>query len=173
MTALDPSFLPQLLNRIVDVGCTALETSPNGKPGFCGLYHAAPPADCCDALVVYVERLTMIKSFPQESQSPIKCDEIPMVSGAMRLFRPCWPTIKIDAHNPFPGNETTTVAAINLMMDASALYCALASDLGNTDGVIKAGNPLAARLGQLTPQPPRGGCASWTVSFQIELNPCC
>lgn len=170
----DPSYLPNMLNRVVQLACECLKDTPNGVPGFCGLYHTSSPADCCDSLTVWLERLTTIKTFPSPWSGPLRCSTmIPMASVAIQLTRPCWPVLKIDPQNPFPGNEETSIAAANLEMDAIALYCCLMSDLSNDDGFIKQGACLAANLGTMTPGRPQGGCASWTVRFQIELDPCC
>lgn len=171
---MDPSELPQLLDRVVQLCCNCLETSSvTGRPGWCGFYHGLAPADCCDSLVLSIERITTIKTFPQESMLPLRCDVLPMVSFAVQLFRPCWPTVVQNAQNPFPGNEATEIASINSMIDAAALYCCLQADLANHNGFVLQGNPLNTRVGQMTPGKPMGGCFSWTVHCQLELDPCC
>lgn len=174
MTIDDPSYLPAMLTRVLDLSIACLEDTPLGVPGASGLYHTMPPADCCDGVYVWLERIVASKNFPTEWTGPILCGElVPVASVAVKLYRPCWPVVKDDPHNPFPPASESDIAAANLQMDAIKLFCCLMGDLGDPEGTILAGNRLLATMGGIDPSPPTGGCAAWTVRFRLELDPCC
>lgn len=172
---IDPGFLPLALKRAATLACDCLgATSITGRPAWCGLYHTIPPADCCDALLVWVERIEPTEVFPNPFGGALKCGTVvPMASIAMRLYRPCWPTVK-DTANPLSGlYQEAELATVDLQIDAVSLFCCLMSDLSSPDSVIKAGGCDLATMGAMTPEPPRSGCVAWTVRFKLELPGCC
>ncbi len=174
MTIGDVSYLPVMLSRVLDVALDCLEDTPNGRPSAWGFYHTMPPADCCDGLYLWLERIVASKSFPAEWPGPINCGElVPVARVALKLYRPCWPTVKDDPHNPFPPATESDLAAADLQMDAIKLFCCLLGDLSNPDGTILGGACLKATMGAIDPSPPQGGCAAWTIRFALELDPCC
>lgn len=174
MTIQDVSYLPAMLTRVLDVSLACLAGTPNGTPGDSGLYHTPPPADCCDGLYVWLERLYAAKSFPGEWGGPINCGElVPVASVAIRLYRPCWPVLKDSAFAPFPPSSETDLAAANLQMDAIKLFCCLMGDLTGYNGAIFGGLPLKSKMGAMDPVSPQGGCAGWTLHVDLELDPCC
>lgn len=171
---LDVSYLPNLMTRVLDVALDCLEETPLGRPTVSGLYHTAPPADCCDGLFVWLERIYPAKGFPAQYSGAINCGEIvPVAAVAIRLYRGCWPVLKDSAVDPTPPAADSDLAAANLQMDAVKLFCCLLGDLSNTDGTILGGACLKATMGAIEPGAPQGGCTSWTVRFNVELDSCC
>lgn len=163
-----------MLSRVLDVSLACLDDTPLGRPDVYGLYHTPPPADCCDGLFVWLERIIPSRSFPQEWPGAIQCSElVPVARVAVRLYRGCWPVVKDSAVSPFPPADESDLAAANLQMDAIALFCCLLGDLSDCDGTILAGTCLRAAMGGIDPLVPKGGCTGWTIRFGIELDPCC
>ena len=171
----DVSYLPQAMLATLDVVLECLDGTPLGRPAESGLYHTSPPADCCDAVYVYVESISATKTFPSPYQGPIQCGQLaPVVNVAVKVYRDCWPVVQDSAVAPFPPTADTTVAAANLQMDALALFCCLMSDLSDPDGSIRGGVCVQASIGSIDPGAPQGGCTSWTIRFKLELDvPCC
>jgi len=172
----DPSFLPLMLQRAADLMCQCLEDTLGRRPAFCGLYHFEPPADCCDTLLLWVERIDPVQRFPNPYGDALRCNNVvPMASIGVKLYRPCWPVARDNPDNPFLGlASAASIAAADLEMDGIVLACCLMSDLSVDQGsIIKGGLPLAASMGGLVPTKPGGGCASWKLSFKIELPGCC
>lgn len=174
-----------LLHRTVEYALACLADTPRGAPGSSGVYHTAPPADCCDSISVWLERIApgggqvpAPASFPNEFSGLAKCGMYPIAHLGLRLWRPCWPILEDNAFNPFPPVEATDATAIELAMDAMALFCCIMGDLQLDDGtsIIKggtAGIDINASMGPITPLRPQGGCAGWDIRFRIELDPCC
>lgn len=172
----DPSYLPALTSRVLDLGLACLEDTPNGAPADSGLYHTQPPADCCDGLYVWVERIFPTRAFPADWTGPVDSGGVvPAARIAVRLYRPCWPVVKDNPHSPFPPASESDIAAANLQMDAIKLFCCILGDLSaeEDESIILNGECLKTAMGGIDPGPPSGGCASWTLRFVIELPPCC
>lgn len=172
----DVSYLPQLANRLLELGCACLADTPNGRPGDCGLYWTQPPADCCDAFSVWLGRMYVAKQFPIEWTGPAKCSDLTTVAPfGLTLYRNCWPVVEPDPFKPFPPGEATTTAAADLMMDAVKLYCCVMGDLtAGLDSTVLDGELLNVSIGGLEPARPLGGCAGYTFTVRIGLDvPCC
>lgn len=174
MTIQDVSYLPSMLTRLLDVSLACLTDTPTGAPAESGLYHGAPPADCCDGLYVWLESMHATKGFPGAWGGPTNCGElVPVAKVAIRLYRPCWPTLKDSAYKPFPPSSESDIAAANLQMDAIKLFCCIMGDISGYDGTTFGGEPLKAHIGTMDPISPKGGCAGWTLHVDLELAPCC
>lgn len=170
----DVSDLPNMLTRALDLVAACLADTPNGAPGDTGLYHGTPPADCCDGLYLWLEQLYGAKGFPAAWSGAINCGEMtPVARVALRLYRPCWPTLVDNPFSPFPPATESDIAAANLQMDAIKMFCCLLGDLSDSNGVILGGSCLAAAMGSTEPVSPQGGCAGWTLRFTIGLDNCC
>lgn len=169
----DPSFLPLALKRAATLVCDCLEESTvNGRPAWCGLYHTTPPADCCDALLVWLDRIDTVENFPAPTTAALRCKNVyPMATVNMILYRPCWPVVQDASLSGLLA--PAELESVDLQMDAVAMYCCLLNDLASDDSVIKGGLCDFASMGALTPGPPRGGCTSWKVQFKLALPPCC
>lgn len=179
---LDPGVIAVVLDRTVNLGMACLDNTPSGAPSVSGVYHTAPPAKCCDSLSVWLERIVpgggdppQQATFPNEYVGAAHCNLFPIAHIAMRLWRPCWPSLVDNPFNPYPPVETTDTAGLNLAIDAMALWCCISSDLLIDDGtsIIKGGADILAGMGRIEPLPPKGGCAGWDIRFRLELDPCC
>ena len=167
----EPERVQQVAGAIVVVA--GLEETPLGRPPTAKLYYGStpPPADCCDYLAVWLERLRPTKDFPAEWQGEIRCDEVfGMADIAIMLRRSCWPVVKNDARAPFPPSDETDEASANLMADATQLWCTLFSLA--RDGLLTDGcGGVAVR--RLEPLPPMGGCGGNVARITVELPSCC
>jgi hypothetical protein len=126
-----------------------------------------------------MDALLPTREFPNVNTTIVdRCGETNrMMRVQVRLRRPCWPVIKDNARSPFPSAADMQAASEGLLMDANVTYCRLTS--GFSSGAYGPSEPECAsgclnwKMGDLTMDAPRGGCAGFTVTFLAELEGCC
>jgi hypothetical protein len=165
--------------------CSCLDVNSTGAPGNCGIYWSAPPDDLfcdCDAfngtLDVWLENLSPTLNFPQPYQGAVQHEPLrTMASFAARLVRPCWPLPETTPNGIIPPTRATTEQpTLNLALDASVVFCCLLSDFTGgpqATSTITGGPCSNAKMGALTPDRNRAGCAGFTVRFSVDLGTCC
>ncbi len=172
-SAVEPSYWADVLENILAVVCQALADTPQGMPNSCYTGHAKPPDDCCDHLVVYVERFRPTIDFPVEFNSYDRCQIVrQMMDVCILLRRPCWPVVHDNATNPFPPPADIDAASVNLMLDAQKMWQSVtrAYDAGLL--IVTPREPSFIKWGQITPGPNMGGCAGWEMRMTIDLDEC-
>lgn len=174
-----PQFISDTLQLVVDDLYNGLSCTTNGSPKDGFISHTAPPDDCCDFVAVWMDRLDPTREFPLVNTTFVdRCGETGrMALVKARVRRSCYPVIKDNARSPFPSAGEMQAAAEALLMDANVVWCRLVSAFG--EGVYALSEPECAagclnfKMEQLVMDPPRGGCAGFTVSFWMELEGCC
>lgn len=179
--------LSDLMAATADAVCACLEAETvNGAPGNCGLYWSTPPddflCDCADpggSLDVWLEIMQPTNRFPAPYLQPIDSAIGPlgiMATINVRLTRPCWPVIESNPGGLTPPvRSTTDTPTLNLLIDASVVYCCLLNDFTAASGesLITGGPCSNIALGALIPDRNRSGCAGFTVKFTVNLGSCC
>lgn len=167
--ALDnPGYLADTLQALVDHVCACLEEDTvDGAPEFCFVNYFRPPDDCCNFLAVWVDKLQNTTVFPTPNDVLIdRCDASRMATVRFKLVRPCWPIVQPPA--TFPPPAEMQAASEKLLVDAEVLTCCL-QGLQNGD-VVGCGS---FKFVDIIPDEPRGGCAGYTATVMVELDPCC
>lgn len=166
--------LPGVLTRTADLLCVLLASTSGGAPDECGVYWGDPPADCCPAGYVWLERVYETKPFPLPSIRPFVCPVLLAAVVAVRVRR-CWPGTVNNPSNPFPPAATTQPVALGLVEDAGIVYCGLQADFASPSSTILVGVDALTpvMLGDLTHEKNLGGCAGFTVRYTMMLSPCC
>lgn len=167
---------------IVETVCGCLETTTNGSPSTCGVYWSTPPddLDCGDcgtngALLAWLTAMGLTDNFPNGVASNIRKTPALTVyaSLSLRLIRPCWPMVGSNDNDaqPIPTRDTTEGPSLALMEDAAAVMCCLTSQAMSQSGIF--GQCERVWLGEIQPDPNRGGCAGFTVPMTVDLGRCC
>lgn len=175
----DGTYLGALLEHVRDLSVECLGETTLGIPGNAYVYHTTPPDDCCDQLVVWAGALRSTSSFPRQHVEPVKCRALLLMADVyVRIVRSCWPTVKGDRMDAFPSPDEMNEAALLVAEDGMTLTCCLlaAAQSGNLTPAgfeIDYGEEPDISWGPSTPDPPRGGCVSWTIQFTAELPQCC
>lgn len=180
MALLNPAHINDLFQSILDVACNCLEDTPLGAPADCYISHNQPPDDCCDFLAIWLERIRPRIGFENAQYITgekvwAKCGDIGGVADfSLRLMRPCFPTLKDNATNPFPSASEMQAAAENLLIDMQVLRCCISA--AYCAGLLlpdtQDAECLEIAIGDIIPAGPRGGCAGWTLPFAVELDSC-
>lgn len=179
-----PLDLANLMVRTVDTLCECLGATTNGTPGTCSVYWNIPPDDLecgeCGSrgfLIAWPELIFPTQKFPLPYQGQVGPHEVvtqAAVNIAVRLTRPCWPVVTRVANQPaFPKRDDMEEAAVNLAEDAATVFCCLLSNLADLNSTILGGACGRAKMGQLTPDRNRAGCAGFTARFTVSLDSCC
>ena len=174
-----PTYLNDTMQAVLDDVCAGLACTVFGAPNDCFISHTAPPDDCCDFLAIWMDVMQPTMQFPVVNTSIVdRCGETGrMMRLAMRLRRSCYPVIRDNAKSPFPPPAEMQAAAEGLLVDANVVWCRLIS--GFSEGVYALDDPacpsgcLDWKMGELRMDPPKGGCAGFTVTFAAELEGCC
>lgn len=148
-----------------------------GVPDAAYLSHDAPPEDHCCFLALWVRQWYpfLPGEFPVQIQ-PIPQSYCRPVGYAARLSlslrRPCSPDLKADQFDPFPEPTEETAAAVDLMIDARALQCAVGGTWqGLIDGVYGPGM-VEAFYGPMVPTGQATGCFGWDWDIDLGLVGC-
>lgn len=174
----NPNVLTQVLQSILDVGCSCLVDTEYGQPEDCFISHDEPPDDCCDFLAIWAERIRPSRGF-QDGQYVTggklwdKCCSLNAVADInLRLVRPCYPTLIDNPLSPFPDAADMQEAAEKLSQDIWVLQCCTME--AHCQGLLLPSTTdcLEVGWGDATPFV-RGGCAGWTWSLTVELPTCC
>jgi hypothetical protein len=179
MATPNPAHLNDMLQSILDVACNCLDDTPLGRPADCFISHGQPPDDCCDFLSVWAEYIRPIQGFENAQYvSGVKftgrcCDIGAVMDIAIRLVRPCYPTLKDNATNPFPPPIEIQAAAENLLIDGWAMRCCVMRAYCEDSLFPDDTECLEVAWGDMVPHGPRGGCAGWTWRITVELEQCC
>jgi hypothetical protein len=180
MPLLNPTQINDILQSFLDVACNCLEDSPLGVPADCYISHNEPPDDCCDFLAIWLERIRPRIGFENAAYITgekvwAKCGDVGGVADIqIRLMRPCFPTLKDNATNPFPPAIEMQTAAENLLIDLQLLRCCIqeANCMGILFPTTDGAECLELAIGDAVPEGPRGGCAGWSLSYGFELDSC-
>lgn len=175
----DADYLPWLLETVRDAAYACLAASTTGEPANAYAYHTSPPADCCDQVSVWCEAIRPTVEFPNQFGDRLHCNAVRgMADIAVKITRSCWPALRDNQDDPFPTPDEMNAAALRLASDASTLWCCLLQQaqqglLTPPEADFDPGEDPDVVFGQATPDPPRGGCAGWTIRFTVELPQCC
>ncbi len=171
---LDPAYINEVLQLVVDDLCVALEECTTaGAPKSCFISWTAPPDDCCDFLAVWMDELLPTVKFPVvNSTDPFQCGVSRMMRVKARLVRPCWPVVRDNAKSPFPPPADIQAAAEALLIDSNVVWCRLVSAFANNFYQANETDCLMGMINNLKPDPPRGGCAGFTATWMMELDSC-
>ncbi len=170
----DPAYINEVLQLVVDDLCVALEEcTTDGAPKSCFISWTAPPDDCCDFLAVWMDELLPTVKFPVvNTADPFQCGVMRMMRVKARLVRPCWPVVRDNAKSPFPPPGDMQAAAEALLIDSNVVWCRLVSAFANNFYQVNDASCLMSMMGNLKPDPPRGGCAGFTATWLMELDSC-
>jgi len=178
MPLLNPAHLNDMMQSMLDAACNCLADSPLGLPADCYISHGQPPDDCCDFLAIWLERIRPRIGFENAQYITgekvwAKCGDVGGVADIeIRLMRPCFPTLKDNATNPFPPATEMQQAAEYLLIDLQILRCCIQE--AHCMGVVFPDDTecLELAIGDVTPEGPRGGCAGWTLTYGFEMESC-
>lgn len=170
--------LADIKQTILDAICTCLEeNSPLGRPEFCFTYHNEPPADCCDYVSVWAERLRPSNGFADGQyvtggRLVMRCGLATIADLNIRLMRPCFPVLIDNPRDPFPEPDVMQQASELLDQDAWIMNCCFQQMV--TEGLLEAvGECLEVGIGDMVPIGPQGGCAGWNWDISVEMPVCC
>lgn len=177
---MDPEDLTDILNRILAVAEVVIGNNEDLVVPEMVFHHHGPrrpPGDCCDYLAVFVRSIRPsldgeAPRFPASYIGPAKnCGDINMaVDASIAIVRNCFPTLKKDRNNPFPGEAEMQIASDMLGLYARTLWCGMIA--AQQSGVLLDDDDLELAWGAMTPF--RGGaCAGWQWDFTLQLRPCC
>lgn len=168
-----PGLLNDVLQSILDNLCECLgENTTLGAPKDCFIYHTRAPDDCCDSLVIWLDRILPTAQFPIPFVGRDECGAVGrMMRVGVKLVRPCWPTVVDNPSNPFPPVAAMQAAAETMLIDTNVLWCCLSAGLSAGDH-DPSGSCQDFHIESVIPDKPRGGCAGVTASFLVELDAC-
>lgn len=171
----DPALLNEALQLVLDDVCAGLVCTTSGPTEHCFISHTAPPDDCCDFVAVWLEGIAPTLQFPiRDDTTPDRCGEASrMATVHVRLRRACYPVLRDNASQPFPPPAEMQAAAEGLLIDANVTWCRLASGIASGVYVPETTGCLDFKLASLFMDRPRGGCAGFTATLLMELDPCC
>lgn len=175
---LNPTDINDIMQAMLDVACNCLAETPLGLPANCYISHNEPPDDCCDFLAVWLERIRPRIGFENAAYTTgekvwARCGDVGAVADInLTLMRPCFPTLKDNPFNPFPGAVEMQAAADNLLIDLQVLRCCIMSAACQRILFPSGDECQELGIGDITPEGPRGGCAGWTLRFALELDSC-
>lgn len=175
----DPTDLADILQSILVASCACLEDTLAGTPEMCFVSHNEPADDCCDYLAVWVERIRPSHGFAEGQYITggklwNKCCDLNFVADiSIRLVRPCFPTLKDNPFDPFPGADEMMAASDSLLQDIRKLQCCVTGAWCDGTLIPSDGPCLEMGVGDVLPHGPKGGCAGWTWQIAIELDSCC
>jgi hypothetical protein len=160
---------------VLDDVCSGLTCTLYGPVEHCFISHTTPPDDCCDFVAVWIDGIEPTRQFPiPDDVTPDRCGEMSrMVSARIRLRRSCYPVVRDNAKQPFPPPSEMQAAAEGLLIDANVTWCRLASGIASGLYTPDGSGCLDYKLAGLVMDRPRGGCAGFTATLLMELDPCC
>lgn len=172
MAGPQPEALSNLMNSILVMAEECLIDAGLEVPSQVFVSHGEPPADCCDALSVWVRSLRPGSStFPIPQTTPARCGELStIVDVSLRLDRPCFPTLKNSKVAPFPTADEMQTAADALLVDARVLWCCLQAAQEAHTLLPEPFNDVV--WGPMTPHR-SSDCAGWRWDFTVEGPGCC
>lgn len=170
----EPAYVNDLLQAVLDEVCACLENTTLGVPGSCYMSHTSPPDDCCDYLAIWLEQMLPTYKFPEVSSRVQKCGDVHrMARVRMKLLRSCWPVVKDNAQSPFPTPDEIQAASEALLIDGNVLWCCVGDALMSGACCDEWNQCLDFKMDEMVPLKPRGGCAGWEIGFTVELKSCC
>lgn len=174
MPLTNAGYLADYLQAILDTTYTCLEDTVDGPPASKYLYWTTPPDDCCDILAVWLDAILPTREFPVVLSGADECgDSWRMMRVKVRLVRACWPTLRDNATSPFPSPVDMQAATENLLVDANVVWCCLQTAFAEGTLFPDMQPCTNVRWDDLTPDPPRGGCAGFTLTLMVELDAGC
>ena len=168
MAGTGPGDLDALAHDLLDAAVEALDTIPTFEPGLAGaparsfVSPGVPAFDCCDQLTVDVRPITENPLSPsgpgsgQRARFQARHNEVVLVITITR----CVPT------GPEPLTTDLEDAAAQTNADAWALWNDLWNQVRSGDLFRLCSDSRPA----LRPVQPSGGCAGWTMAYQVELE---
>jgi hypothetical protein len=142
---------------------TALVDNALTPPTHQFVAYNAPAWDCCDHLTVHFENLKLNQASSASQQRKVArvCAQAFATDMVLTLIE-CVPT-----GDPLPADADMETSAHGFYQRAWVLYQGLSCDLDFGD--LFPGCHIV-KMGALTPHGPQGGCASFTVTFTVELS---
>lgn len=175
----NPLHLAQLMESILNTAYGCLAGTTNGLPKDYYISHGAPAVDCCDILVVYPEWVRPSVGFGDAryftgSRIVDRCGNVGRVLDlVIELWRPCTPTLKDSANDPFPAATEMHDYNVKLLEDAWTLQCCVAAaHCAGTLVTDEDGQCLEVAWGDLQPLGPQGACSGWRWLITVELENC-
>ncbi|HUU97856.1 MAG TPA: hypothetical protein VM487_19135 [Phycisphaerae bacterium] len=178
MSGVQPEILSDVANSILVNAEACFESCGIDVPTEVFVSHMKPPDDCCDWMAVWVRDIVPVNPFPrvQTNINP-NCTEVSMgVLMSLGWKRDCYPTVKDDKTDPFPGGDVMQAAADALLIEARTMWCCILA--AYTAGQLLPRDPEPDGpqpdivWGKMTPNR-GGGCAGWTWDFTLEVPACC
>ena len=103
---MQPTYVNDVLQLILDDVCAGLTCSVYGAPQDCFISHTAPPDDCCDFVAIWMNAMLPVSrdGFPLVNVNGIeRCgDTSRMMDVSLRVRRACYPVVRDNAKSPFP-----------------------------------------------------------------------
>jgi hypothetical protein len=172
----DGEAMAALLQKLLLKAWEGLNDTRLGVPDQAVLSHDFPPEDCCNFLALWVRPWVPFVEgeFPNEP-APLtpgaRCRQFEFFPRlTLTLRRPCAPDLKPDPSNPFPEPGEETAAAIDMIIDARALQCAVASTWPGIVGDTYVDAQMWPR--QMSPTGGSTGCFGWDWEIDIETRGC-
>jgi hypothetical protein len=172
-----PTYVNDVLQLILDDVCAGLTCSVYGAPQDCFISHTAPPDDCCDFVAIWMNAMLPVSrdGFPLVNVNGIeRCgDTSRMMDVSLRVRRACYPVVRDNAKSPFPPPAKIQTAAEGLLIDANLVWCRLVSGFGDRLYTPDGYGCSDYKMGSLNMDSPMGGCAGFTVNMLVDLDACC
>lgn len=170
-----PEALNTIMAAVLERLCACLEAdSTNGKPEKCFIYHNRPPDDCGQYLAIWmVDAYAANADATVQAPSQRDCTASRGLRLKAKLVRNCWPTLKDNPSNPFPGVEAVQIASEALLIDANVMSCCIDSLVGKMDEQAILLGITGGRIESIMPDENRGGLAGWTMQFVLAIPGCC
>jgi len=171
----EPAELNEALQLLLDDVCAGLVCTVYGPVDTCFISHTTPPDDCCDFVAVWLDSIYPTTMFPNIDESTSeRCGETSrMMRVNIRLRRACYPVVRDNATAPFPPPAEMQAAAEGLLIDANVTWCRVSSGIASGLYVPEGSGCLDFKMVSLGMDRPRGGCAGFTMTILMELEPCC
>lgn len=178
---INPAFIADVLQELIDVGCECLEATTLGRPADCFTSWCEPPDDCCDFLAAYPTLIQPTTGFTNEvgefDRITGRCGDISgRLEIRLKLMRPCWPTLVDNATAPFPPAADIQQASEELFVDMRVLWCCILSEYSAGNLWSLTGDEfgcLDVGWGPMIPKCPEGGCVGLYWDISLELPTCC
>lgn len=164
-TSIDTLY--DLARDILDKADQALVDNALDPPNHQYVSWNAPSWDCCDLLTTHVERLGPDQSTQnrQQSRNAVICAQRFDATVVLTLVG-CVPEV----NEVFPPDADMDLNTKGFLQRAWVLMQALTCEYDIGDLLPGFPGCRIVKINPMTPHGPQGGCASFTMSFTVELS---